>query len=89
MKDEKPQQDQFRGYTIDELRYRRAYALAKYEMAKLHTTEQVDVIKTQAENFAPKGVLGKVLKSLDFVDYALVGYRVYRAFRQIGHRRKS
>lgn len=63
-----------KGYTIDELRYRRAYALAKYEMVKYQTLEDV---KRFGGGFSTRGgIVGRLLGSLNYLDYAMLAFQV-------------
>lgn len=65
---------EFKGYTIDELRYRRAFALAKYEMAKYQTLDQ---LKRFQGGFSPSGgIMGKIFSSLNYFDYAMLAFRI-------------
>lgn len=63
-----------KGYGIDELRYRRAYLLAKCEMAKIQMSEQMTHFKDGFKQ--PTGLMGKVINSLSYVDYALIAFRL-------------
>lgn len=65
-----------KGYGIDELRYRRAYALARYEMAKIGVIEQMGAVRSGfGSGFAGKGIAGKILGSLNYLDWALLAFR--------------
>ena len=68
---------EFKGYTIDELRYQRAYALAKYEVAKMRMADDVQRLKSGMPQIGPKGIVGKLLRSLNYVDYAVIGFRLF------------
>lgn len=78
----------FKGYDIDELRYRRAFALARYEMAKMRMGEEVESVKDGVSGFGPKGIMGKILRNLSFIDYALIGYRIYSKMRKFKKSKK-
>ncbi len=66
------------GMDIDELRYQRALALARYEMAKYHLKESASSV---TENFTrPRGILGKLLGSLNYMDYAILAFRLGSKF---------
>lgn len=63
-----------REMDIDELRYQRALALARYEMAKYHLKESAGSV---VENFArPRGIMGRLLSSLNYIDYAVLAFRI-------------
>lgn len=72
-----------RGYDIDELRYRRAYALARYEMAKMQATRTFETAKDKMPMFSRSGIIGKVLGSLNYLDYALIAFRIISKIRKI------
>lgn len=66
-----------KGLTIDELRYRRAFALAKYEMVKYQTVEEM---KRFGSGFAlgRSGIVGRLLGSLNYLDYAMLAFQIGR-----------
>lgn len=64
-----------KGLSIDELRYRRAYALARYEMAKIRITESVDQMRNSVPTFGASGIVGKLMGSLNYLDYAVLAYK--------------
>ncbi|MDE6555903.1 MAG: hypothetical protein K2K55_02965 [Duncaniella sp.] len=63
------------GYTIDELRYQRAYTLARIEInnhrLKQRTTNLVDGGPRNSRN-----VVGKLLSAFSYVDLALLAWKV-------------
>lgn len=66
-----------KGYGIDELRYRRAYAMARYEMARLSLQEQIDTVRSGiGGGFAGKGIVGRLAGSLNYLDWAFLAFRV-------------
>ncbi len=77
-----------KGYGIDELRYRRAYALAKYEMAKMRMAETIESVKGGFSSTGRGGILSKILGSLNYVDYAILAYRIVSKFARLRRRRK-
>lgn len=89
---EKDQVDAFmakpKSYGIDELRYRRAYALARYEMAKMRMTETMVSVKNGFPSMGRGGIIGKMLGSLNYIDYALLAYRIVAKFAKLRRRKK-
>lgn len=63
-----------KGYTIDELRYRRAFALAKYEMAKYQTMEEVRRVSSGFSS--PRGWLGRIMGAFNYVDYGILAFQI-------------
>jgi hypothetical protein len=81
----------WRGYTIDELRYRRALNQVKTEIAR----ERIVAGASTFTNFSAKGMLprhkfwGKVLSGFSMLDYAVLAYQgarrivgIYRLFKK-------
>ena len=62
----------FKGYTIDELRYRMAMA-----------TLQTMINESPLNSNNSSGILGKMLRGLSFIDYALMGYSAFKSVRGI------
>ena len=78
-----------KGYGIDELRYRRAYAMARYEMAKMSLQEQVNAVRSSMSGgIAAKGIAGRLLGSLNYLDWAILAFRVVSKIKK-WRRRKS
>lgn len=75
------------GYGIDELRYRRAYVLAKCEMAKIQISDQLSQFKGGVKQ--PTGIMGKLLNSLSYIDYALIAFRLGQRFFKWRKRRRN
>ena len=69
----------WKGYDIDELRYRRAYLLARCEIQKMKLAQQTEAMKQGLPSFKTSGVAGRMLKGLSYMDYA---YRAYRTVSQ-------
>lgn len=76
-----------KGYGIDELRYRRAYVLAKCEIAKTQMADQLSHFKNGVKQ--PIGIMGKLLNSLSYADYALIAFRMGQRFFKWRKRRKN
>lgn len=79
------QASNFEGYTLDELRYQRALLALRKEFCKSRVLNQLNNIregKTSTDSKGRKttrmgGVLGKVMSSLNYIDYALMGYSLF------------
>lgn len=75
-------QSSFKGYTIEEVRYRRAVVALQKEFAK----EQVlhDVASLKKVSLLPsKKVAPKLLAGLNYADYALMGFSAFKYGRKI------
>ena len=63
----------WKGYDIDELRYRRAYMLARCEIEKI----RIDSMRSSIPSIASGGgIAARILKGLSYFDYAFIAYRV-------------
>lgn len=68
----------WQGYTIDELRYQRALTAARLEIQKERLVNQIDTLKGTFGIMKPKGIFGKMFKSLDVIDYGILAFRTVR-----------
>lgn len=69
---EKPE---WKGYTLDEIRYMRAYTAARLEINREHLQHNF----TSMKDYTPmnkSGLLGRVLGTLSYIDIALLTYRI-------------
>ncbi|MCM1075857.1 MAG: hypothetical protein NC411_00680 [Bacteroides sp.] len=69
---EKPE---WKGYTLDEMRYMRAYTLARLEISREHLQTNFVAMKEYGP-VSKTGVVGKLLGTLSYLDIALITYRV-------------
>lgn len=71
------------GYTLDELRYLRAYTAARIEINRDRIERNVASLKDNGP-VSKGGLLGKVLGTLSYIDIALLTYKVgSKAFKTI------
>lgn len=84
---------EFKGYTIDELRYQRALVALKKEFLKERVIKNTDNIKSQIPIVNGKmpiskgtsnGIFGKIMKGLDFADYLIIGMQAIKIGKKIG-----
>ncbi len=83
----------FNGYTLQELRYQRALASLKKEFAKEKALAGLNAMKekTAFGRLSGKvsslgkagGLLPKVLSSLNYADYAMLGFSVFGTVRKV------
>ena len=67
----------WKGYDIDELRYRRAYMLARCEIEKMRIMGRIDSMRSSMPSIASGGgIAARILKGLSYFDYAFIAYRV-------------
>ena len=84
--------DDFKGYTLDELRYQRALVLLKREFLKEKAMEEVKEVKSRIpvlngksplDTMSPSGILGSVVKGLNYADYLMLGFSLFNAGRKV------
>lgn len=85
--------EQFRGYTLEELRYNRALIALKAEFCKEKMLSDFQAAKSktilgklqrgESTGLFKSGVLGKMARSLNYVDYILVGLTAFKTIRSI------
>lgn len=64
-----------KGYDIDQLRYRRAYMLARCEIEKIKILSRYEGLRDNMPSFKGSGVASRMLKGLSYMDYAYLAYR--------------
>ncbi|MDE6684411.1 MAG: hypothetical protein K2J94_04440 [Duncaniella sp.] len=70
---------EWKGYTLDEIRYARAYAAARMEINRERLMARVQNIqKNGMHSNLSKGLMGKVLGAFSYVDIALLTWRIGR-----------
>ena len=84
-------QPQWKGYTIDELRRRRAKALIKRELARVKFTHEVGTMRERASQQGMRGLLFKnnVVAGLNKTDYLFLSYKAIRALLKWWARRRK
>lgn len=80
-------QSDWKGYTIDELRYQRALNSARLEIQKERLLNEFDTMKGTFGVMQPTGILGKMLKSLNFIDYGIIAFQTVRRLSALFRRR--
>ena len=83
----------FKGYTMEELRYQRALLALRKEFSKSKVTKAVDSIRRPQRNSGNDGttaklarigsLAGKVFSNLNLLDYVLVGLSVAGSGRKV------
>lgn len=85
-------QTEFEGFTLDEIRHRKALIAVKKEFAKARIFEQANTLRSH-NPFAADGKLKaaarlgklpmKLVKSLNYTDYILLGVSVFGTAKKI------
>lgn len=69
----------WKGYTIDELRYQRAYTAARIEIARHGLQRSVaDMMTATSQSATPTGILGKIFNSLSYIDIGIIAFKTGR-----------
>jgi len=79
---------EFKGYTMDELRYQRAYSAARLEINRSRLEERfTNLRKNGLKPTGTAGALGKLIGAFSYIDLALVAWKIgsqtFRIFRRI------
>lgn len=69
--------DEWRGYTLDELRYRRVMALTRIEIEKSKMIATSTDVRDNLP-FIGRSFLGNFTKSLTVVEYAVLAFKLFR-----------
>ena len=84
--------EEFKGYTLDELRYQRALLLLKKEFLKEKAVKQIHDVKERVpmlngksplSTMSSKGILSRMAKGLNYADYIMIGFSVFNAGRKM------
>ncbi len=70
--------ENWKGYTLDDLRYERAVALARLEIQKEKLAMSASEMRSGVPGIAGGGILGKLMGSLNYLDYAILAFRTFR-----------
>ncbi len=71
--------EKWKGYTLEEIRYARAYTAARMELNRERLTARArDMQKNGLKPGVSKGMLGKMLGAFSYIDIALLSWRVGR-----------
>lgn len=87
-----PVEEDFKGYTLEELRYQRALLLLKREFLKEKAVKETKAVKARIPmlngksplaSMSPQGILGRVAKGLNYADYLMLGFSIFSAGRKM------
>lgn len=77
-----PENKEWKGYTLDELKFRRLLSMTKLEIEKNSIAQHFDNMR--AGRLAKgQGWLTKVTGALNYLDYAAIGFTVVRKLIRI------
>lgn len=82
-----PDDPQWSGYTLDEIRYRRALILARIEIEKerigMGAREIYSSKLTRMPGVRGSGIISRLLSALTMADYAVIGIKLIRKISAI------
>ena len=83
----------WKGYSFDELRYKRALTLVKCEMEKEKLKGVGDAVKQGGLSFFGNGsrnsLVNKMLGALDFGDYSYLAFKIGRKCYKLFSKRRN
>lgn len=89
------EEKQFKGYSIDELKYQRAFILLQREFTQAKLAEIMQRFTNKNSSiynhnkskkqspFGVGNILGRIVKGLDYLDYAVLGLSVFSTGKKI------
>lgn len=84
------QEELFKGYSLEELRYQRALTSLRADFCKEKLLAEVGSIVKKSPLSRSKlngtGIAGKLMKSLNFIDYAVIGLTIFKTVKSIINR---
>lgn len=76
------------GYTMDELAYRKVLTMARIEMTKERMTGDFDRVK-KGNVLLSGSWFSRLMKVVDFTDVAVIGFTLWRKISPIFSRKKK
>ncbi len=68
---------EFHGYTMDELRYQRAYAAARVEINRQRLEERLhNISKGGVKNVGGTNLFGKILGAFSYLDLGVMAWKI-------------
>lgn len=71
-------EDNWKGYNLDELRYERAYMQARMVIERERMASQTRNLYSGFTSMKGSSIAGKLLGSLNYLDYILLAFRIGR-----------
>lgn len=79
---------EWKGYSMEEIAYRRALTLARIEMVREHMADDFEHVK-KGNFFLSGSWFKRIMKMLDFTDIFVIGFSLWRKLSPIFSRKKS
>lgn len=78
----------WKGYTLDELRYRRALVEARTEIEKYRLSAMAGQLKERSGFFGSNSLFSRVAGAISYAEYAILAYRMARKVIPLFRRKK-
>lgn len=84
--------EEFKGYSLDELKYQRALLMLKKEFLREKAAKQVEDVKKKIPvingespltKMSASGIIGRVAKGLNYADYLMLGFSLFSAGKKL------
>lgn len=69
-------EENWQGYTMDEMMYQKAFLLARMEVSKTKLMNQVADLRSGFPGVASGSIWSKLLSGFSYVDYAVVAFKI-------------
>lgn len=69
-------EENWRGYTMDEMMYQKAFLLARMEVSKTKLMNQVADLKSGFPGVSSGSIWSKLLSGFSYVDYAVLAFKI-------------
>lgn len=89
LKDPQTEAPDWKGYGIDDLRYQRALAMARLTIEKERLAVASRRIYSGQGLPGTSGMIGKILGGLNYVDYAVLAFKLGRRVYSMFHSRRG
>ncbi|MCH5326999.1 MAG: hypothetical protein J1E29_07345 [Duncaniella sp.] len=81
----------WQGYTLDELRYMRAYTAARIEINRERLTARMaEITDFNKKGAGAKGIVGRIIGAMSYIDMAVIVWKIsssaFRLFRSVRRR---
>lgn len=87
-----PEEEEFKGYTMDELKYHRALLAVKKEFLKEKAVKETKKIKDQipgingrpvTDLIPARSLAGRIFRGLDLFDYIVLGFQAVKIGKKL------
>lgn len=80
----------WKGYTLDEIRYRRAIVGARMELEKYRLNTLTEQYRRMPQRLAGSGSLvGRVMGAFSYAEYAILGFKLIRRISKMFRGRRK